>query len=706
MSEFTARPDGLFGELGPGSRVAGYVIEEQIGAGGMAVVFRARDEMLGRLAAVKVIAPPMAGDPEFRARFLRESRAVAAIDSPHIIPVYAAGEADGTLYIATRFAAGGDLAALARRAGGFLAPERAAALVAQVASALDAAHAAGLVHRDVKPHNILIDSTPDQPEHAFLSDFGLTRGTGSSTTELTAAGQFVGTPEYCAPEQIRATSVDGRADQYALGCVAFALLTGQTPFHRGEAVATLYAHVNDPVPSLCMIRPELPPAIDRVIARALAKAPADRYARCGEFAAALQSALTPGDAPEIARTQLDLPRHPSSSVSPAFTTQSGLAAPREGGGYASTIGGGDDNAGSLQSPLTSERASQPKRLNRRPALIGGTVAVILAAAVLTYAERPTGPSHYVSTSQTHSTSSTDVMPTASANGSSGVMPTASAGGSPGSASHSPGNPSHSPGSVSHSPGSASHSPGSASHSPSSASHPSSPSPLRTSPSPTTTGTRNVVPSQPPGQVTGVTATRGDRRVVLNWQAAPGKPTGYQVKVSPAPTGGSGLQQLGTATSDTVTGLTNGTTYTFTVAAANAAGNGPSSPAVTAVPAGQPVAISAPVVTDTGSFGTSSIIEASSGSFSGNGLPPLYFTVYEYEASSSSGPFGGTPIAAKTQSPHGGNGTLPRFTVSNDGSWYEYAFTLTTAAGTSALSPLSPAIQVPVASTTSSPTAAA
>lgn len=722
--EFAARPDDLSGELEPGSRVAGYVIEEQIGAGGMAVVFRARDEMLGRLAAVKVIAPLMAGDPEFRARFLRESRAVAAIDSQHIIPVYAAGEADGTLYIATRFAAGGDLAALTRRAGGFLAPERVAALVAQVASALDAAHAAGLVHRDVKPHNILIDSAPGQPgqpDHAFLSDFGLTRGTGSSSTGLTAAGQFVGTPEYCAPEQIRGASVDGRADQYALGCVAFALLTGQTPFHRDEAVATLYAQVNDPVPSLCTIRPELPPAIDHVIARALAKTPADRYARCGEFAAALQSALTPpgpatvssqqpvpggGDDPGIAGTQLDLPRHPSSPVFPAFTTQSALTVLRGGGGYASTAGAGNDNADSPRPPLASGGGSQPKRLNRwpkrlnrRPALIGAAVAVVLAAAVLTYAERPTGPSRYVSTSQTHSTSSTDVMPTASANGSSGVMPTASAGGSPGSASHSPGNPSHSPSSAGHSPGSASHS--------------SSPSRPRTSSSPTNTGKRSVaqsqprsvVPSQPPGQVTGVTAARGDGRVVLNWQAASGKPTGYQVGVSPAPTGGSGLQRLGTATSDTVTGLANGTTYTFTVAATNAAGNGPSSPAVTAVPAGLPVTLSAPEVINTGSYGTSSIIETSSGSYSGNGSRPLYYTIYEYEALSSSGPFGGTPLAVKTQSANGGNGTLPRFTVPNDGSWYEYAFTVTTAVGTSTLSPLSPAIQAPVASKTSSPAAA-
>lgn len=678
-SEFAAGPAGLFRELVPGSRIAGYVIEEQIGAGGMAVVFRARDEVLRRLAAVKVIAPPMAGDPEFRARFLRESRAVAAIDSQHIIPVYGAGEADGTLYIATRFVAGGDLAALTRRAGGFLAPERAVALVAQVASALDAAHAAGLVHRDVKPQNILIDSTPERPEHAFLSDFGLTRGTRSSATGLTASGQFVGTPEYCAPEQIRAAPVDGRADQYALGCVAFALLTGETPFHRGEALATLYAHVNDPVPSPCGIRPELPPVVDSVIARALAKAPAGRYARCGEFAAALRSALTPprsatvssrqpsptgGDAPEIAQAQPDVPaRQPSSSVSPASTAQSGAAAPREGSGYASMIDGGNNSAVSPRSPLASGRGSRPKRLNRRTALVGGTVAVIIAASVLIYAVRPTGPSHnaptspapshQAATSLSHSTSAASVRPTVSA-----------------------------------------------SRSPRTATHPSSHSPVRTSSSPAAASTHNVVSAQVPGQVTGVSVTVGDGQVVLKWQAASGNPTGYQVEVSPAPAGGSGLQQLGTATSDTVTGLTNGTTYTFTVTATSAAGNSPKSAAVTAVPPGKPVATGPPTATDT-VVGTNSIIEVDAGSSSTNGLPPEGYTIYEYKASSSSGPFGGTPVASADQAPHGGNITLPRFTVPNDGSWYAYAFTVTTAAGTSALSPLSSPIQATAASAASS-----
>ena len=324
-SDFTGSAHSLFRALGPGSRIAGYLIEEQIGAGGMAVVFRARDEVLGRPAAVKVIAPSLADDEEFRARFLRESRAAAAVDSLHIIPVYGAGEAGGLLYIATRFAAGGDLAQLLRRSGGRLSAERAVSLVAQVASALDAAHAAGLVHRDVKPHNILVDAMPERREHAYLSDFGLSKGT--SSTGLTASGEFLGTPDYCAPEQIRSAQVDGRADQYALGCVAFVLLTGTAPFHREETVGTLFAHLEGAVPSVAGLRPELPAAIDGVIARALAKSPEGRYGRCGEFAAALLEVLAPDhpaitvgrqpglagdDPPSVSRTQ---PRQEQPAVS-------------------------------------------------------------------------------------------------------------------------------------------------------------------------------------------------------------------------------------------------------------------------------------------------------------------------------------------------------------------------------------------------------
>jgi serine/threonine protein kinase len=312
-SDFGGSPHSLFRGLGPGSRIAGYQIEEQIGTGGMAVVFRGRDEVLGRLAAVKVIAPSLADDAEFRARFLGESRAAAAVDSLHIIPVFGAGESAGLLYIATRFVAGGDLAGLLRRSGGRLEPERAVSLVAQVASALDAAHAAGLVHRDVKPQNILIDAMPERPEHAYLSDFGLSKGT--SSTGLTATGEFLGTPGYCAPEQIRSDRVDGRADQYALGCVAFVLLTGTAPFHRAETVGTLFAHLQDPVPPVTELAPDLPAAVDGVIARALAKSPGDRFSRCGEFAAALREALAPAHPVTIAGSQ---PR-PDGDRVPAFS---------------------------------------------------------------------------------------------------------------------------------------------------------------------------------------------------------------------------------------------------------------------------------------------------------------------------------------------------------------------------------------------------
>jgi hypothetical protein len=292
MSDDSGVPTtGMLGRLGPGSRVAGYVIEEKVGSGGMAVVFRARDEALGRLIALKVLAPALADDEEFRIRFLRESRSVAAVEEPHIVPVYAAGEADGVLYLATRFVAGGDLAALLRRAGGTLDPARAAALITQVASALDAAHAVGLVHRDVKPGNVLIDDAPGRSEHAYLSDFGLSKAV-SSATGLTASGVFLGTPDYCSPEQIMGRPpVSAQSDEYSLACVAFHVLTGTVPYRRGETLATLFAHLHDPVPSLTAIRPDLPGAVDSVLATALAKESGDRYASCGEFALALRAAV-------------------------------------------------------------------------------------------------------------------------------------------------------------------------------------------------------------------------------------------------------------------------------------------------------------------------------------------------------------------------------------------------------------------------------
>ena len=275
--------------LGPGSLVAGYRVEARIGAGGMAMVLRARDEALGRTVALKILAAALADDEEFRERFIRESRAAARVDHPHIIPVHAAGETDGVLYLAMRFVPGGDLRSVIRREG-TLTGERAAFLLSPIASALDAAHAAGLVHRDVKPANVLIDTSPGRPDHPYLSDFGLAKGT-ASTTGLTETGQFLGTPDYAAPEQISGRPVGPQADQYALVCVAYTMFTGSLPFARSASMAVLWAHMYDPPPSVSTRRRDLPLALDGVLDRALAKVPAERFGSCGEFTDALRAAL-------------------------------------------------------------------------------------------------------------------------------------------------------------------------------------------------------------------------------------------------------------------------------------------------------------------------------------------------------------------------------------------------------------------------------
>lgn len=277
------------GGLAPGTRVAGYRLAEPLGAGGMAVVYRALDERLGRAVALKLLTPALAADQEFRRRFTAESRAAAAVDHPHIIPVYEAGQADRALFIAMRLVTGGDLRQVLAREGP-LPSERAAQFLSPVASALDAAHRAGLVHRDIKPANILVDAQPDRPDHVYLSDFGISKGSASSA-RLTGTGQYLGTPEYTSPEQAGGQTVDGRADQYALACVAWHLLTGTVPFQRDQGHAVLLAHLTEPPPPLADRRPDLPAAAGRALARAMAKEPGERYASCGEFAEALREAL-------------------------------------------------------------------------------------------------------------------------------------------------------------------------------------------------------------------------------------------------------------------------------------------------------------------------------------------------------------------------------------------------------------------------------
>jgi serine/threonine-protein kinase len=298
-------PEGSSGALAgfePGSRIAGYVLEEQVGAGGMAVVFRAHDVRLDRQVALKILAPAFAADQAFRQRFIRESRAAAAVDDPHIIPVFEAGEADGVLFIAMRYVKGGDVRSLLIESGP-LPPAHVAEIISQVSSALDAAHERGLVHRDVKPANMLLDSRAGsgRPAHVYLSDFGLSKA-ALATSGLTSTGTFLGTLDYISPEQIEGKPVDGRADQYALACAAFELLTGTPPFRRAEAMAVMYAQLSESAPAVTSRRPDLPPAVDVVFARALAKAPGDRWACCAEFAEALRASLgiTPYDSGEQA----------------------------------------------------------------------------------------------------------------------------------------------------------------------------------------------------------------------------------------------------------------------------------------------------------------------------------------------------------------------------------------------------------------------
>ncbi|MFG3496640.1 serine/threonine-protein kinase [Streptomyces sp. NPDC047886] len=280
------RPSGLLGR-----KVAGYLVESEIGRGGMAVVYRARDLELHRPVALKLLAPELARNDTFRKRFTHESLVAAAIDHPHIVPVFAAGETEGLLYIAMRYVPGRDLRAMLDREGP-LPPEQAARIAVQVASALDAAHAHDLVHRDVKPGNILIDegTHSEHPEHVYLTDFGLTKKS-LSLTGFTTVGQFVGTLDYVAPEQISGRPVDGRCDVYSLGCVVFETLTGAPPFRRDDDMALLWAHQYDPPPLLSEERPGLPAGLDEVLAKALAKTPEERYDTCLEFVAAMRAAL-------------------------------------------------------------------------------------------------------------------------------------------------------------------------------------------------------------------------------------------------------------------------------------------------------------------------------------------------------------------------------------------------------------------------------
>jgi YVTN family beta-propeller protein len=270
-----------------GTELAGYRIERVLGRGGMSVVYLAHDPRLKRNVALKLLAPELAEDEGFRARFLRESQLAASLDHPNVVPVYEAGEVDGLLYIAMRYVPGIDLKALLRTERA-LAPERALALAEQVASALDTAHERGLVHRDVKPSNVLLTGRPDE-EHCYLADFGLS--TSASDRSVADPSKIVGTIDYVAPEQIRGVDVDGRADLYSLACLLYECLVGDVPYRRPSDVAVIYAHLEEPFPKASEHRPELPAALDAVLERGTAKLPDERWQTCTELVDAARSAL-------------------------------------------------------------------------------------------------------------------------------------------------------------------------------------------------------------------------------------------------------------------------------------------------------------------------------------------------------------------------------------------------------------------------------
>ena len=308
-----------------GDELAGYRLRGVLGRGGMSVVYEAENPRLGSTVALKVLAPELATNDLFRARFLRESRIAASLNHPNVIPIYDMGAHEDLLFIAMRYVVGADLREVLK-AKRVLTPDQALLLIGQAGWALDAAHRHGLVHRDVKPGNILIERGSDdesEPDHVYLSDFGLSKH-AASRSGLTATGEFMGTIDYISPEQIRGRPVDGRADIYSLGCVLYECLTGRVPFSKDINAAVIWAHVEEMPTPPSSVQSTLPPSIDYALAKALAKDPADRYATCRELIAATRAAL-PGATPAVPHAATVLSGR-SAAAGPASPSLAGPAA--------------------------------------------------------------------------------------------------------------------------------------------------------------------------------------------------------------------------------------------------------------------------------------------------------------------------------------------------------------------------------------------
>jgi serine/threonine protein kinase len=352
-------------ELSDGDEFAGYRVERLLGRGGMGILYLAVEPGLERRVALKLIAPEAASDEVFARRFAEESRIAASIEHPNVVPIYAAGEEAGVPYIAMRYVAGADLARRLVREGR-LPAQIAVDLIAQIGNGLDAIHAAGLIHRDVKPANVLLSGDEDG-DHAYITDFGVARNLATESG-LTQTGRFVGTLDYVAPEQISGGAIDARVDVYALGCLLFKLLTGEVPFPKDGEAARLFAHLNDPPPAPSLYVPEVSMALDDVVIRAMSKSPDDRYPSAGDLGRAAQAALR-GERP----------------AAPERTVATGAAATRT----AETVE--PEHASDVdRPPVGSMSDARTKRLEseqvapehrRRTRLLVGFVAVALIAIV-------------------------------------------------------------------------------------------------------------------------------------------------------------------------------------------------------------------------------------------------------------------------------------------------------------------------------------
>ena len=331
--------------LAAGSEFDGYRIERTLGQGGMGIVYLARELALDRLVALKVIRAELATDEGFRARFRSESRTAASVEHPRVVTVFGAGERDGLLYVAMRYVRGQDLGRLISSRGA-LAADDAAELILQVGEGLDAVHAAGLVHRDVKPANVIVG---EDGRSAYLTDFGLAKA-AASTSGLTATGEVIGTVDYMAPEQVEGRRVDARTDVYALGCVLFHAITAEVPFSDRESSAKMWAHLNQPPPAAGK-GGRGAAALDPVIRRAMAKEPAARYPSAGDLGRAAVAAT-----------------HGEAVTEPERAVGAGEAAPLA------------ETAPVATEPAPAPTARLPRHGRRR--LVAGLVAILVIAGLV------------------------------------------------------------------------------------------------------------------------------------------------------------------------------------------------------------------------------------------------------------------------------------------------------------------------------------